>query len=508
MGLYSQADHPPNEAHSEATSPPVWLKLRAKGWLALFGLFAYLAFMSASIINQKYRMAEELEQLGRVYKLEENLQQFATSVLQTSREVNRILALPEPVQAEALERQHRFIANGYLGLSESFPALKANWNLVDASFNSLRTAPSATGLVELNQHLNKALTDVVMMHGQFESVAETLSNALLEKSNSAAAASLLIGLLGVCLISALALLFFSRLTRDLQMLKKRAIGIIQGARGAPIPVARRDEVGELTQAINSLAAALDQREKDLEIERQKSSHREKMAALGSLAAGLLHEIGNPVAAIHGIAYAMKEAQASGNAAPGDGICEPDLILRETNRLASITRQISEFAAPPPSERQLQDMNALVDRTIGLMRYDQHLRSVNLQLNLDRQLPAVPGMADRLTQLIMSLVGNAVETAASYGVAKPSVSVWTRKVSGGVLLGVGGDGPAVDDEATAHGLGQPFLGLPICQSIVAEHGGTITSQAALGGGIMIGVFLPTSEPEYSARTHDLSANSHN
>ncbi|HZN48343.1 MAG TPA: hypothetical protein VFB71_12015, partial [Ramlibacter sp.] len=102
--------------------------------------------------------------------------------------------------------------------------------------------------------------------------------------------------LGITSIGALALLFFSRLAGDIATVRGRALAILVGDRDRGTPLDRKDELGELSQAVDDLAEALGKRERDLAVERRHVMHQEKLATIGSMAAGVIREIGNPIAA--------------------------------------------------------------------------------------------------------------------------------------------------------------------------------------------------------------------
>jgi len=294
------------------------------------------------------------------------------------------------------------------------------------------------------------------------------------------------------------LLFLSRITFDLAALRLRTADIIAGRRRRPIPVTRPDEVGDLTVAINALAAALEARERELELERRKGFHHEKMAAIGNLAAGVLTEIGNPIAAIDGFARALRDELRTRAPRPDD-MRELDAILEQAARLTAIAHEISEIAAPQPAQRQLVDLNAIVDNAVRLLHYDTRARAAGIAMDLAHQLPAFSGTADKLGHLVMNLAGNAVDAMGDYRAGEPGIRISTAGSAAGVVLEVADRGQGMPDairsrafepffstKPAGHGTG---LGLPLCQSIVDEHGGTIRLESAPGRGTRVTVTFP-------------------
>jgi two-component system NtrC family sensor kinase len=306
---------------------------------------------------------------------------------------------------------------------------------------------------------------------------------------------------GITCIGALAMLFFSRLAIDIGSVRKRALAIVGGDRGRGQPLVRNDELSDLAQALDRLADALSRRERDLQIERRHVMHQEKLAAVGSMAAGVLREIGNPIAAIDGYARAMIEAQQSSESGPW---CDPGQILHETGRLLAITRGIAELAATPASEWQLASLNEIVTKSVALLRYEPRLEGVSVVATLDPQLPALPAIADRLVQLVINLVINSADATATLPPRTARIELATRSAGAGVELcvsdnGCGMAGPVLERAfeplftTKPAGLGTG-LGLPLCRSIANDHGGSIELQSAPGQGTRVVVWLPLDNPE--------------
>ena len=305
-------------------------------------------------------------------------------------------------------------------------------------------------------------------------------------------------LFGFAVLGIINALFFTRLTRDVQALTQRALQVAGGQSRERIPITRNDEVGDLIEAINRMADDLKERDRALEIERQKSFHREKMVAIGVLAAGIAHEIGNPIAAITGLVEELQDGCIGHRCDEG---CMKT-VLEQVSRLKKITREVSEFARPQHSTRELLDLNSMIHSTCNLMRYDKRWRGVDLKVDLDSNLPAVEGVPDQLMQVIMNLLVNAVDALEDVQGRTPQIRISTSvdTARNGVLLVIRDNGHGMDKETQQRAMEAFFttkdvgkgtgLGLSLCHSIIAMHkGGEIQIESEPGVGTVIRIFLP-------------------
>lgn len=485
--------NPPIAAAGQIVSE---VPLRVKGFLAFVAVAVYAVLLTSYTFYKKTELSDEFERLRSLYEAEDQLRQVDASALHI------VMAVfvnsgtdDQKMGVERFRANFELLKRKNAELAARFPSAGVNLAGIEQAMAQAAAHPSEAGLAAMNAELLKVKGEVTRHIDASRQEQKKTAERFHMLWDSAALASLMFGLLGLILLGAIIGLFFRRLTNDLHTLKGRALDIINGVRNESIPVNRNDEVGELMQAVNHMARALDEREKELVIARQRYFHQEKMAAVGALAAGVAHEIGNPIAAMSGVLQEMVEEQNT-RAAGGEN-SKLGMLQAQIRRLSAITREISGYAAPQSAEHQLLDLNGLVRTAAGLMSYDKRMRLVNLRLDLDSQLPAIYGVADQLTQVLMNLLINAADALDPVEDRPREITVRSEVSGGKVLLTVSDNGCGMDTNTLdrvfeaffttkSRGTG---LGLSICYSFVTEHGGTIEIDSAVGRGTRVQVILP-------------------
>ncbi|PIE57378.1 MAG: PAS domain-containing sensor histidine kinase [Desulfobulbus propionicus] len=229
---------------------------------------------------------------------------------------------------------------------------------------------------------------------------------------------------------------------------------------------------------------------------------EKMATVGTLAAGVAHEINNPLTAISGFAEGLKRriSRLEGKIESDD--CEDfkeyiDTIIKECYRCRDIVRTLLTFSRPVSSSRRPVDLNQCVSDTLFILKHhfrDKH--DLTVQVMLDDKLPMIMGDESQLKQVIINLLTNAFDATAEGG----AITVHTREEeSGGVQVVVEDSGDGISPEVIDK-LFEPFfttkpvgkgigIGLSTCYAIVNRHGGEITVESTEGEGSLFIVTLP-------------------
>lgn len=245
-----------------------------------------------------------------------------------------------------------------------------------------------------------------------------------------------------------------------------------------------------------------------ETERILFFHQTKMAEIGLLAARIIHEVGNPIAAIHGLATVVKDELGDDPPAEKRNATENlDIIVLHAERLSAITRDITDFVRQRPGIAELFDLNAMVRATARLIQYDTRWKKIDLDLALDDQIPAVHGVQDQIAQVLMNLLVNASDAVQVVPAGERRVSVSTAQDRHEVVLSVADNGQGMNEETRRRAFDSFFttkpegqgtgLGLALCHNIVTAHGGTIEVVSTLGQGATFHVHFPIRAKDHQA-----------
>ncbi len=224
---------------------------------------------------------------------------------------------------------------------------------------------------------------------------------------------------------------------------------------------------------------------------QQMKQAERLAVVGTLAAGVAHEIRNPLAAISG---SIELLRTSPHADP-DSRALMEIVNREVDRLNGLIRDLLDYTNPSPRELIRFDLVELVRETLQVFERDKAFEHVRIELQhppaADAELTADPA---KLRQVLWNLLRNAAEAAGKGG---GRVRVVASSDADSVALRVEDDGPGID-AAHLSRVFDPFfttksrgtgLGLATCHNIVVEHGGTIRVETELGSGCAFLVRIP-------------------
>jgi len=228
---------------------------------------------------------------------------------------------------------------------------------------------------------------------------------------------------------------------------------------------------------------------------------EKLAAVGRLAAGVVHEINNPLATISACAEALESRiqEGSFDASPAvDDLREYlGLIRSEAFRCKSITTGLLDFSRTRTAQHVLLDLTDVINSSVRLLVHQQSGGKIEFRVETSENLPPLLGDPGQLQQAIITLATNAVDAMPSGGM----LTISSRSEGNNLLVAVSDTGVGIPPENTAK-IFEPFfttkevgqgtgLGLAVCYGILTEHGGSLEVQSAPGVGTTFTITLPAA-----------------
>ncbi len=227
-------------------------------------------------------------------------------------------------------------------------------------------------------------------------------------------------------------------------------------------------------------------------------HSQKLAAIGQLAAGIVHEIANPLTGIRGTAQLLLRK----------GIKEPEvegkikIIEKETSRCQEILKRLLGFARVPQPEAVPVNVNQIIEDTLLLLEPQISLKKVKLKKYLNPDLPSIQATPDQLKQVFLNLILNAIQAMKEGENFTITTSVQDSKF---ILVKFADTGCGIPEENLKH-LFTPFfttkkieegtgLGLAVSYGIIQKHNGIIEVESNIGKGTMVTVKLPIVDLKY-------------
>jgi two-component system, NtrC family, sensor kinase len=306
---------------------------------------------------------------------------------------------------------------------------------------------------------------------------------------------LLLGLVLGDALLVLALGYFvltQMVVKPLRLMERATAQVSAGDWDHHIVLPGPSELQALAQAFNHMTSSLAAQHEQL-------IRTEKLASVGQLAAGVAHEIGNPLAAILGYVDILRSDSAGTRPLPEEDRRDAlDRVKAETQRINRIIRDLLEYSRPSHEKPTAIDPLRVVRSARALLAPQARFRDVRLTIIPDQDdWPKVMAAPSRMTQVMVNLLLNAADAMDGKG----SVTVACTSVEGRVHISVGDEGPGISREL--HGrVFDPFfttkapgqgtgLGLSISRSIVENYGGTLELDPAAEKGARFVIDLPAS-----------------
>lgn len=301
---------------------------------------------------------------------------------------------------------------------------------------------------------------------------------------------IIFSILAIILIAFIVALFVRKFVHHpVQELVLGTKRIAEGDLEYEIVIRSRDEIGHLARAFNRMTKGLKETQFQL-------FQTEKLAALGTLAAQVAHEINNPLTTVLTNTCLLLE-----NAKEDDPHREDyQEIVTETERCRDIVKGLLDFARQSKGEKNPVDLNQVLKRSISLLENQAAFRDIQIKRNLQEGLPLIMADANQLQQVFMNILLNAAEAMTDSGEISVT-SVRTNGENQSIAVSLRDTGCGIPEDKI-QSIFEPFfttkgrqgsgLGLAVCYGIISRHGGTIDVESKAGKGTTFTVKLPISK----------------
>jgi signal transduction histidine kinase len=292
----------------------------------------------------------------------------------------------------------------------------------------------------------------------------------------------------------LLLLILRTVSRPLQRITLAAVEVTKGAYGTEVDLRKsNDEIGLLADSFNEMSRKMAHDITEVHRLNEQLIRAEKLAAMGTLAAGVAHEVNNPLASISSLVQIMRSQEGHSPETRE----KLGLIATQIDRIKQVTTDMTNFARTRPAARSDTEVNEVVRTALRLAKFDKAFQDLTIDTDLKSGMARVFADPDQLQQVFLNLFLNARDAMPEGG----SLTVRTAESNGDVVIEVADTGTGVAEsdlkeifdpffttKGARHGTG---LGLAVCYGIVTAHGGSIHVENGTSGGARFTVILPAA-----------------
>jgi signal transduction histidine kinase len=300
----------------------------------------------------------------------------------------------------------------------------------------------------------------------------------------------------------LAIVFSRHITTPIHKLIEASQNIGRGNLEEKIEVTTNDEIhilanefelmrNRLQESYQGMEEKIQKRTRELQEAQAQISHQEKMASLGMMAAGIAHEIGNPLTSISSMAQVIKRKNE--NHQISEYVTN---ILKNIERISRIVRELVDFSRPSSYEEAPSDINEIIKSAVGIIKYDRRSKNLTYTLTLDPELPKTVIVSDHLLQVFLNILINSVDASEGYG---DEIAVNSFTKNGNIHVDISDKGSGIPLEIQKK-IFEPFyttkevgkgtgLGLTVSYGFIQKLNGQIKVKSENGMGSTFSVIIP-------------------
>jgi signal transduction histidine kinase len=291
----------------------------------------------------------------------------------------------------------------------------------------------------------------------------------------------------------LLLLVVRTISRPLQRITVAAVQVTKGDYGTEVDLRKsNDEIGLLAHSFNEMSRKMADDIESLRRMNEQLMRADKLAAMGTLAAGVAHEVNNPLASISSLIQMMRNESH-----PPETLEQLDMIQSQINRITRVTRDLTDFARARPAAKATISVSDVIDAALRLAEFDSTFKKLAISKQLSEDVPDIYADADQLQQVFLNIFLNARDAMPDGG----ELTIVTNNGGSRVTIEVSDTGKGVNNAEAKH-VFDPFyttkpaghgtgLGLAVCYGIVTAHDGTLELRPNQPSGATFVITLPVA-----------------
>ena len=295
----------------------------------------------------------------------------------------------------------------------------------------------------------------------------------------------------------LLLLVVRAISRPLQRLTVAAVQVTRGGYGTEVDLRKsNDEIGLLAESFNDMSRKMASDIDSLKRMNEQLMRTDRLAAMGTLAAGVAHEVNNPLASISSLIQMMR-SHPSNESETNENL---DLISTQIRRITQVTHDLTDFARVRPAAKTSVDINQVIAASLRFAAFDESFQKLRINTKFAENLSPLHADADQLQQVFLNLFLNARDAMPNGG----EISIITSQPATEIIVEIIDSGTGIDN-LSAKKVFDPFfttkpagkgtgLGLAVCYGIVTAHGGRIEMESNKPVGTKFIVSLPIAGSE--------------
>jgi signal transduction histidine kinase len=364
-------------------------------------------------------------------------------------------------------------------------------------------APADAPIAALRPALTIAVHTAELIGRGDDDASREIGNTLDQRSEGMVQFMLLLGVASFATVGGLALLLLRRVLVPVRELRAGALAFGAGQLDVRVPVRHPDELGELATTFMAMAAQLRANRDELNLRVEERSREvlraARLADLGTLAAGIAHEVNNPLASIAACAEGLLRETPEAPMPPEQMRQYLEIIRKEAHRTRDLTKRLLEFARQGPPARELVWLGNAIRDVAAMFEHQLQRAGVALRTEIASPPPAVLGDGAEWRQVLFNLLRNALDASPRGG----TITVTCRRLDGDVVLTVADEGTGIP-QADLDRVFEPFfttkapgqgtgLGLSIVHRIVTAHGGRVRAANVSPRGAEFTVVLADATP---------------